>query len=146
MCVHVPQSSTSYSFLNHIDIALRAFCPLFSPSLCFALCNIKAGESENKDLKMRNWVVACSEFNAEKKREEQTKSFQVNFLTPPYRPTRLNSSKDRHGAAPSFISILYKHFVRTGTYEAQDQAERTICPGTVLMLRAGRRDRGSSQV
>lgn len=145
ICVHGPQSSTSYSFLNGIDITWRAFCSWFSPSVCFLLRNIKAGESENKDLKMCNWGVEWSEFSAEKMREEQTKLFQVNFLTPPYRETRLNS-RTKHGVAPSFISIPYRHFVQPGTYEAQEQAERTICSGTVLILRAGRRDRGSKWV
>lgn len=68
MCVHGPQCSTSYSFLNGIDVALRHFCSWFSPSKCFPLCNIKAGESENKDLKMLNSEVEWSEFNAGKKR------------------------------------------------------------------------------
>lgn len=91
---------------------------------------------------MRNWGVEWSEFSAEKKRKEQTKLFQVNFPTLPYRDMRLNS-RTKHGVAPSFISIPDRHFVRPGTYEAQEQTERIICPGTVLILRAGRRDRRS---
>lgn len=110
------------------------------------LCNLKTGKNEGKELIILIWGLNNLNSVQSKRRKSKHSYFVGLFwLLPTGRPD-WSQGQNRHGVAPNFISIFYNHFIQLGTCEAQEQEERTVCPGTVLILWAKRRDNGDKQV